>query len=86
MIVAALNKVGAQRAADSTDVLGVRRYRPHLTAEVSLAELEGSDEAVGAGPGIDEQRRRAQRDKVEVLLERCVLQYGLASLACAVLP
>ena len=51
-------------------VVIARRYRPHLTAEVSLGELEASDEAVGAGPGIDAQRRRAQLDKAEVLLER----------------
>jgi len=68
----------ARRVIRHSNTLGahMRRYRPHLTVEVSLAELEGSDEAVGAGPGIDEQRRQAQRDKAEVLLERCVLQHA----------
>ena len=67
--------IGARRAANSIRHFPcARRYRPHLTVEVSLAELEGSDEAVGAGPGIDEQRQRAQRDKAEVLLERCIVQ------------
>ena len=38
---------------------------------MSLAELESSDDAVGEGPGIKSQREKAQRDKAEVLLERC---------------
>jgi hypothetical protein len=42
-------------------------------AEVSLRELQSSGEAVGSGPGIVAQAERAQRDKAEVLLERCGL-------------
>ena len=38
---------------------------------MSLAELRESDDAVGKGPGIQAQWERAQRDKAEVLLERC---------------
>lgn len=56
------------------------RYRPRLMAEVSLRELQSSGEAVGSGPGIVAQVERAQRDKAEVLLERCGLSGVLGSL------
>lgn len=48
----------------------IRRYRPFISAEISLAELEGSKDAVGMGPGIVAQTQRAQREKAEALLER----------------
>ncbi len=54
----------------SNRVIRERRYRRHLRAEVSLAELRDSDDAVGRGPGIVTQWEKAQRDKAEVLLER----------------
>ena len=46
------------------------RYRPFITAEISLDDLKASDDAVGDGPGIKEETERAQRKKAEVLLER----------------
>lgn len=48
----------------------IRRYRPFITAEISLQELQDSSDAVGSGPGIKAEAERAQRDKAEVLLER----------------
>lgn len=46
------------------------RYRPFITAEISLQELTHSCEAVGSGPGIQAEAQRAQRAKAETLLER----------------
>lgn len=48
----------------------IRRYRPHIRAEVSLKALEDSDLAVGGGPGMADKTARAQRQKAETLLER----------------
>lgn len=46
------------------------RYRPFITAEIALDELENSEEAVGTGPGIKEEAERAQKIKAETMLER----------------
>ncbi|KAK9804190.1 hypothetical protein WJX72_000175 [[Myrmecia] bisecta] len=48
----------------------IRRYRPFITAEICLKDLQESNDAVGPGPGIKAQHERAQRQKAEVLLER----------------
>jgi hypothetical protein len=48
----------------------IRRYRPFISAQISLADLQASSDAVGSGPGIQVEAERAQRDKAEVLLER----------------
>ena len=46
------------------------RYRPFISAEVSLKELIDSKEAVGSGSGLQSHVQRAQRDKAEALIER----------------
>lgn len=46
------------------------RYRPFITAEISLSDLAASGSAVGSGPGIQVEAERAQRAKAEALLER----------------
>lgn len=46
------------------------RYRPFITADIDLEALEQSEHAVGAGPGIVEETKKAQKQKAEALLER----------------
>ncbi len=46
------------------------RYRPFITAEISLSDLAAGGSAVGSGPGIQAEAERAQRAKAEALLER----------------
>lgn len=46
------------------------RYRPFLTAEISLEDLKKSKDAVGHALGMEEETERTQILKAETMLER----------------